>query len=119
MKYLSTLLLLATLCAACSSTDSVNILIQNDSANERDNVTVTVTQDEIARYIDLKGCDTLYLLNERNIPVAYQHVDGKISFNVPVVQGNSQKNYSLNTHPHTLKDNLLTFRVNNIVVHLE
>lgn len=105
-------------CAACTNTGSVNILITNSGSGDCKDARVSVTMEEVNKHLVMNEGDTLFLLNETNqtVPFTLNSTGDTLSFVVPVVRKNSQKNYSLNAHEKTLTDNLLRFRTASIEV---
>ncbi len=112
------LLLGLLLLCSCSNRRSVNILISNptDEVLRRQEVSLSVA--EVQRLLQVKGVDSLVLLNEKNVAVDYV-VDrraGQLRFMVPVIMSVSQKQYTLGTGEPTLMDNLFRFRAEKIQV---
>ena len=117
MKHLL-IFLLAASCMACTNTGTVNILITNARNADCNNTAVTVPMQEIKQRLNATDTDTLILLNETNRPVEYNYVQNReaISFIVPVIKKNSQKNYTINRGEKRLSDNLFRFRTASITV---
>ena len=98
--------------SSCSNRRSVNILIDNPSEQVLERQVVDLPLNQVKRLLDVASPDSLVLLNEMNVPVAYS-VDSQsdqLSFTVPVVMAQSQKQYTLSTAMPNLVDNLFSFR---------
>ena len=123
MKIRTLFLILITVCmlTACENENSVNILISNKSGQPVSNRTVTVQLDTIRQWLHTDKSDTLILLNEKNqpLPYTYNTTHSAITFRVPTIQPNSQKNFTINKSDVQLSENILAFRRKNIEIVLE
>ena len=121
MKKIFKLLLLTLLFTSCTNSNTVNILISNPNKHDVKMAEVKVPVNDILQYLDAQSTDTLYLLNEQNLPVDYRRSAGNdtIIFTVPIVKQYSQKNYTIHTSSNKLSDNLFKFRTASINVELE
>lgn len=106
---------------SCTNHSTANILITNHTARDLSNRTVTVSLSDIHERLQTEASDTIILLNEKNIPVHYtlSPDETSIIFHVPMVRARSQKTYSVNRKHASLRDNLLTFRTENIIIELK
>lgn len=98
--------------SSCSNRRSVNILIANPSERIMEHQVVHLSLIQVKRLLNGASPDSLVLLNEMNVLVAYS-VDSQsdqLSFTVPVVMPQSQKQYTLSTAMPNLVDNLFSFR---------
>ena len=120
-KKLIILALAAFSLTACENNNSVNILVSNTYTEPQRNKTVTVGLDEVHQWLGTTNADTLILLDERNQPLPYNYDASRssIRFTVPVIQGRSQKNYTLNKTATRLRQNILAFRRKSIEVELK
>lgn len=114
-------MLLAAICCSCANTSNVNILVTNLSDHDTTQVKVIVPVEEVTKHLDMQPTDTLFLLNEKNMPVDFNYsTDGNnIIFTVPVIKLHSQKNYSFNKSRNKLSDNLFRFRTASIIVEVK
>ena len=100
---------------SCVNTGSLNILIDNTSGHDTTRVVVSVPLDSITAHLGNGDGKPLILLNEKNESVDYSHdPSGAITFTIPVIKKDSQKNYSLNKQEKQLSDNLFRFRTASI-----
>ena len=113
--------LLTLFFTSCTNSNTVNILISNPRSHDVKMGEVKVSVDDILQYIDAQSTDTLYLLNEQNLPVDYRRSAGNdtIIFVVPIVKQYSQKNYTIHSSGNKLSDNLFKFRTASINVEIE
>lgn len=120
-KKLIILALAAFSLTACDNNNSVNILVSNTYTEPQRNKTVTIGLDEVHQWLGTTNADTLILLDERNqpLPYIYDASRSSIRFTVPVIQGRSQKNYTLNKSATRLRQNILAFRRKSIEVELK
>ena len=111
-KIIPFILLVCLLLTACENNNSVNILIANTSDRVVKNREVTIPLDTIRMWLGTSVEDTLILLNEKNEPLDFRYAEGRsaIIFLVPVIQKQSQKNYTLNKSDVRLGQNILAFR---------
>ena len=111
-KIIPFILLVSLLLTACENNNSVNILIANTSDRVVKNREVTIPLDTIRMWLGTSVEDTLILLNEKNEPLDYRYAEGRsaIIFLVPVIQKQSQKNFTLNKSDVRLGQNILAFR---------
>ncbi|MBR5929481.1 MAG: hypothetical protein IKZ93_05810 [Prevotella sp.] len=111
-KIIPFILLVSLLLTACENNNSVNILIANTSDRVVKNREVTIPLDTIRMWLGTSVEDTLILLNEKNEPLDYHYAEGRsaIIFLVPVIQKQSQKNFTLNKSDVRLGQNILAFR---------
>ncbi|MGM9713525.1 MAG: hypothetical protein ACI3Y5_05335 [Prevotella sp.] len=106
---------------SCTNHSTANILITNHTARDLSSHTVTVSLSTIHERLQTQPSDTIILLNEENIPVQYTFNADRTSivFRVPMVRARSQKTYSINRKHSSLKDNILTFRTENIIIEIK
>lgn len=106
---------------SCTNHSTANILITNHTARDLSGRAVTVSLSDIHKRLQTEPSDTIILLNEENIPVRYTfNADTTaIVFRVPMVRARSQKTYSVNRKHASLKDNILTFRTENIIIEIK
>ena len=104
--------------SSCRNTDSVNILIRNDSDGDCRNVRVAVAMDDITPHLLLNDTDSLFVLNEANERIAFSFTPqgDSISFIVPILNNRSQKNYTINAREKRVADYIFRFRTANVVV---
>lgn len=121
LKHLATIIVLAAACCSCANTSTVNILITNQSDHDTTNVEVSVAVRDVTKHLDMQPTDTLFLLNEKNLPVefTYSNDGNNIIFTVPNIKMHSQKNFSFNKSHTQLSDNLFRFRTTSITVEVK
>lgn len=120
-KIIPVILLFSFLLTACENNHSVNILIANTANKSFKQRDVTIPLDTIRMWLGTNVEDTLILLNEKNEPMDYQYTEGRsaIVFRVPIIQGQSQKNYTINKSDTRLGQNILAFRQKKIRIVLQ
>ena len=120
-KALFFMLLIIFTFTACNNNNSVNILITNKSTTPIFNKQVSVSLDTVRLWLNVDKNDTLILLNEKNQPLPYKTTKdfSVMTFNVPVVHPQSQKNFSINKQATHLSQKLFAFRTRKIVIHLK
>ena len=120
-RYIFILLAIVAMLSACDNQNSVNILIANTAQQTIINRQVTIQLNTIRQWLNTTVDDTLILLNEKNQPLPYTYNKDRtaITFCVPIIQQNSQKNFSINKSDIHLSQNILAFRRKNIEVSLE
>lgn len=112
------LVLVCLICLSCTNTNTVNILITNKSGKDLSNKEVVVSVSDIRERLQTTREDTLLVMNEKNIQIAYSYNSdsSNIRFVVPLLKKNSQKTYSVNRSHSRLSENLLKFRSENIMI---
>jgi hypothetical protein len=120
-KIIPLILLLCLLLTACENNHSVNILIANTANQSFKQREVIIPLDTIRMWLETNIEDTLILLNEKNEPMDYRYTEGRsaIAFVVPLIQSQSQKNYTINKSHTRLGQNLLAFRKKKIRIVLQ
>lgn len=120
-KIIPVILLFSFLLTACENNHSVNILIANTANKSFRQRDVTIPLDTIRMWLGTNVEDTLILLNEKNEPMDYRYTEGRsaIIFCVPIIQGQSQKNYTINKSDTRLGQNILAFRQKKIRIVLQ
>lgn len=120
-KIIPLILFVGMLLTACENNNSVNILVANTSDRVVKNREVTIPLDTIRMWLGTTEEDTLILLNEKNEPLDYRYAEGRsaIIFLVPVIQKQSQKNYTLNKSDIRLQQNILAFRRKKIRIEFQ
>ena len=120
-KIIPLILLFCLLLTACENNHSVNILIANTANQSFKQREVIIPLDTIRMWLETNIEDTLILLNEKNEPMDYRYTEGRsaIAFIVPVIQSQSQKNYTINKSHTRLGENILAFRKKKIRIVLQ
>ena len=120
-KIIPLILLSCLLLTACENNHSVNILIANNANRSFRQREVTIPLDTIRMWLGTSVEDTLILLNEKNEPMDYRYIEGRsaIVFLVPLIQSQSQKNYTINKSHTRLGQNILAFRQKKIRITLQ
>ena len=120
-KIIPLILFFGMLLTACENNNSVNILVANTSDRVVKNREVTIPLDTIRMWLGTTEEDTLILLNEKNEPLDYRYAKGRsaIIFLVPIIQKQSQKNYTLNKSDIRLQQNILAFRRKKIRIEFQ
>lgn len=113
-------LAVALLLGACTNTNTVNIIMANESKNDLLQVEVRVVLKEVYAKMQVDTLDHFVLLNEKNQPVDYRLTPdgGTLTFTVDI-RGKSQKNYSINKKRPNLADSFLKFRHSNLYLHFK
>ena len=120
-KIIPLILLFCLLLTACENNHSVNILIANTANQSFKQREVIIPLDTICMWLELTDQDTLILLNEKNESQDFRFIKGRsaIAFIVPVIQSQSQKNYTINKSHTRLGENILAFRKKKIRIVLQ
>jgi hypothetical protein len=120
-KIISFILLCSLLLTACENKHSVNILIANTTNQSFRQREIIIPLDTICMWLEVSAKDTLILLNEKNESQDFRFIKGRsaIAFIVPLIQGQSQKNYTINKTTTRLGQNLLAFRQKKIRIVLQ
>lgn len=120
-KIIPLILLFSFLLTACENNHSVNILIANNANQSFRQREIIIPLDTICMWLELTDQDTLILLNEKNESQDFRFIKGRsaIAFIVPVIQSQSQKNYTINKSHTRLGENILAFRKKKIRIVLQ
>ena len=120
-KIIPAILLCSLLLTACENNHSVNILIANTANQSFRQREIIIPLDTICMWLEVSAKDTLILLNEKNESQDFRFIKGRsaIAFIVPLIQGQSQKNYTINKTTTRLGQNLLAFRQKKIRIVLQ
>ena len=120
-KIIPIILLCSLLLIACENKHSVNILIANTTNQSFRQREIIIPLDTICMWLEVSAKDTLILLNEKNESQDFRFIKGRsaIAFIVPLIQGQSQKNYTINKTTTRLGQNLLAFRQKKIRIVLQ
>ena len=120
-KIIPFILLCSLLLIACENNHSVNILIANTANQSFRQREIIIPLDTICMWLEVSAKDTLILLNEKNESQDFRFIKGRsaIAFIVPLIQGQSQKNYTINKTTTRLGQNLLAFRQKKIRIVLQ
>ncbi|MBO7578442.1 MAG: hypothetical protein J6T43_05610 [Prevotella sp.] len=120
-KIIPVILLCILLLTACENNHSVNILIANTANQSFRQREIIIPLDTICMWLELTAQDTLILLNEKNESQDFRFIKGRsaIAFIVPVIQSQSQKNYTINKSHTRLGENILAFRKKKIRIVLQ
>ena len=120
-KIIPVILLCSLLLTACENKHSVNILIANTTNQSFRQREIIIPLDTICMWLEVSAKDTLILLNEKNESQDFRFIKGRsaIAFIVPLIQGQSQKNYTINKTTTRLGQNLLAFRKKKIRIVLQ
>lgn len=120
-KIIPVILLCSLLLTACENKHSVNILIANTTNQSFRQREIIIPLDTICMWLEVSAKDTLILLNEKNESQDFRFIKGRsaIAFIVPLIQGQSQKNYTINKTTTRLGQNLLAFRQKKIRIVLQ
>ena len=120
-KIIPAILLCSLLLTACENKHSVNILIANTTNQSFRQREIIIPLDTICMWLEVSAKDTLILLNEKNESQDFRFIKGRsaIAFIVPLIQGQSQKNYTINKTTTRLGQNLLAFRQKKIRIVLQ
>ena len=120
-KIIPVILLCSLLLTACENNHSVNILIANTTNQSFRQREIIIPLDTICMWLEVSAKDTLILLNEKNESQDFRFIKGRsaIAFIVPLIQGQSQKNYTINKTTTRLGQNLLAFRQKKIRIVLQ
>ena len=120
-KIIPVILLCSLLLTACENKHSVNILIANTTNQSFRQREIIIPLDTICMWLEVSAKDTLILLNEKNESQYFRFIKGRsaIAFIVPLIQGQSQKNYTINKTTTRLGQNLLAFRQKKIRIVLQ
>ena len=120
-KIIPVILLCTLLLTACENKHSVNILIANTTNQSFRQREIIIPLDTICMWLEVSAKDTLILLNEKNESQDFRFIKGRsaIAFIVPLIQGQSQKNYTINKTTTRLGQNLLAFRQKKIRIVLQ
>ncbi|MBR6884932.1 MAG: hypothetical protein IKN01_04405 [Prevotella sp.] len=120
-KIIPFILLCSLLLTACENKHSVNILIANTTNQSFRQREIIIPLDTICMWLEVSAKDTLILLNEKNESQDFRFIKGRsaIAFIVPLIQGQSQKNYTINKTTTRLGQNLLAFRQKKIRIVLQ
>ena len=120
-KIIPVILLCSLLLIACENNHSVNILIANTANQSFRQREIIIPLDTICMWLELTDQDTLILLNEKNESQDFRFIKGHsaIAFIVPVIQSQSQKNYTINKSHTRLGENILAFRKKKIRIVLQ
>ena len=120
-KIIPFILLCSLLLTACENKHSVNILIANTTNQSFRQREIIIPLDTICMWLEVSAKDTLILLNEKNESQYFRFIKGRsaIAFIVPLIQGQSQKNYTINKTTTRLGQNLLAFRQKKIRIVLQ
>lgn len=120
-KIIPVILLCSLLLIACENNHSVNILIANTTNQSFRQREIIIPLDTICMWLEVSAKDTLILLNEKNESQDFRFIKGRsaIAFIVPLIQGQSQKNYTINKTTTRLGQNILAFRQKKIRIVLQ
>ena len=120
-KIIPFILLCSLLLIACENNHSVNILIANTANQSFRQREIIIPLDTICMWLEVSAKDTLIMLNEKNESQDFRFIKGRsaIAFIVPLIQGQSQKNYTINKTTTRLGQNLLAFRQKKIRIVLQ
>lgn len=120
-KIIPVILLCILLLTACENKHSVNILIANTTNQSFRQREIIIPLDTICMWLEVSAKDTLILLNEKNESQDFRFIKGRsaIAFIVPLIQGQSQKNYTINKSYTRLGQNILAFRQKKIRIVLQ
>lgn len=120
-KIIPVILLCSLLLTACENKHSVNILIANTTNQSFRQREIIIPLDTICMWLEVSAKDTLILLNEKNESQDFRFIKGRsaIAFIVPLIQGQSQKNYTINKTTTRLGQNILAFRQKKIRIVLQ
>lgn len=120
-KIIPVILLCILLLTACENKHSVNILIANTTNQSFRQREIIIPLDTICMWLEVSAKDTLILLNEKNESQDFRFIKGRsaIAFIVPLIQGQSQKNYTINKTTTRLGQNILAFRQKKIRIVLQ
>lgn len=120
-KIIPIILLCILLLTACENKHSVNILIANTTNQSFRQREIIIPLDTICMWLEVSAKDTLILLNEKNESQDFRFIKGRsaIAFIVPLIQGQSQKNYTINKTTTRLGQNILAFRQKKIRIVLQ
>ena len=120
-KIIPVILLCILLLTACENKHSVNILIANTTNQSFRQREIIIPLDTICMWLEVSAKDTLILLNEKNVSQDFRFIKGRsaIAFIVPLIQGQSQKNYTINKTTTRLGQNILAFRQKKIRIVLQ
>lgn len=120
-KIIPFILLCSLLLTACENKHSVNILIANTTNQSFRQREIIIPLDTICMWLEVSAKDTLILLNEKNESQDFRFIKGRsaIAFIVPLIQGQSQKNYTINKTTTRLGQNILAFRQKKIRIVLQ
>ena len=120
-KIIPVILLCSLLLTACENKHSVNILIANTTNQSFRQREIIIPLDTICMWLEVSAKDTLILLNEKNESQDFRFIKGRsaIAFIVPLIQGQSQKNYTINKSHTRLGENILAFRKKKIRIVLQ
>ena len=120
-KIIPVILLCILLLTACENKHSVNILIANTTNQSFRQREIIIPLDTICMWLEVSAKDTLILLNDKNESQDFRFIKGRsaIAFIVPLIQGQSQKNYTINKTTTRLGQNILAFRQKKIRIVLQ
>ena len=116
LKVLSVILIMTAI-AACTNTNTVNIMIKNPSKKMVTEAPVKLQMQQIYAHLQTDTLIAPILLNEKNQKIPYKYTaDGRSIIFMATVRPESQKTFSINRKQPTFWINFMRFRRENVVV---